>query len=317
MSGISKIEWTDATWSPVTGCTKESPGCKHCWAKHEVVTRWSHNPASIWFGREFEDVQCHEDKLDQPLHWRKPRRIFVCPRSDLFHEDVSDPFIDRVFAVMMLSPQHTYQVLTKRAKRMRDYLLAGGRAGGILYYARNSELGYWGGADRMPARSWPPKNVWLGVSTENRELYKTRVTYLAATAWPVRFVSFEPLLGDIGDLMLDGIFEGAYQWGIGGGESGPNARPSRLEWYRSLRDQHAAAGVAYFHKQNGEWIECETEVLSEPPGRVVYPLDGKSIELIDGRSYKTIEAHGTEFVRVGKRAAGRLLDGREHSEFPA
>ena len=318
MGDRSRIEWTDATWNPTTGCSKVSPGCKHCYAKREWA-RLSANPKSRYYGREFEDVRMHDDLLAKPLHWRRPRRIFVDSMSDLFHEDIDDRFLDRVFAVIAMAPQHTFQILTKRQKRMRNYVGAGGRGAAVFDFMRNSELGFWAGAEKLPPQSWPLPNVWLGISAEDQKTFDERWPHLRDTPAAKRIVSLEPLLGpiDVGEALIDcmGAPLGLLHQVIDGGESGPGARPSHLQWFRMLRDQCAAAGMPYLHKQNGEWIECETEVMTEPPWNAVYPID-ESIELKDGRAYKVIKEQGTEFCRVGKRDAGRLLDGREHSEFP-
>lgn len=195
MSTKSGILWTDATWSPVTGCTKVSAGCKNCYAEREVDARWSKNPKSVFYGRDFTDVRCHPETLEQPLHWKKPRKIFVCPRGDLFHENVPVEFIDRVFAVMALAPQHTFQVLTKRPERMLRYL-TDCRVGDRI----------WGAAleiakDRVCPESdpgWPIENVWLGVSVEDQAAADERIPLLLQTPAAVRWISAEPLLGSVG-----------------------------------------------------------------------------------------------------------------------
>lgn len=229
MASLSAIEWTDATWNPVTGCTKVSPGCKYCYA--ERLTKR--------FGRQrFTDVLLHPDRLELPLRWRAPRMIFVNSMSDLFHERVPLEFIDRVFDVIQRAPQHTFQVLTKRPDR-------------LLLWHRGAV------ADRA-ARLVPP-NAWLGVSVESKT-YAWRVDRLRAMDAAVRFVSAEPLLGPLADLDLRGI-----AWVITGGESGGapsralveltpggwKPKPEALHWVRELRDRCLAAGVAFFHKQWG------------------------------------------------------------------
>jgi protein gp37 len=217
MSNTSAIEWTDATWNPVTGCSKVSPGCAHCYAEGVADRFWAtqYPPIPITDGAEFEtvlgrvkianrpraftDVQCHEDRLDQPLRWKTPRRIFVNSMSDLFHEDVPDAFIDRVFAVMALAPQHTFQILTKRAERMRDYLSAATRHEAIV---AAMDMPSWLPAGRRFLRvpeNWPMPNVWLGVSVEN-PLFLKRLDDLMETPAAIRFVSLEPLLADVGDV---------------------------------------------------------------------------------------------------------------------
>lgn len=219
MGDRSQIEWTDATWNPTTGCTKVSQGCKHCYAE-----RIFHRP---YPGRKFTDVRTHPDRLRQPLSWQRPRRIFVNSMSDLFHEDVPDEFIMQVFFIMAAAGRHTFQVLTKRPRRMLDWFA-------------------WFEACK-PAydRNDPYSNVWLGVSVENQEAADERIPLLRQTPAAVRFLSCEPLLGgmDISPYLR------SVDWVIAGGESGPGARPADLAWFRSLRDQCAAAGVPFFMKQ--------------------------------------------------------------------
>ncbi|HEV2521058.1 MAG TPA: phage Gp37/Gp68 family protein [Candidatus Acidoferrales bacterium] len=270
MSGRTGIEWTDATWNTVTGCTKVSPGCAHCYA--ERITERFHGPGS------FEKVILHPEKLDEPLHWRKPRRVFVNSMSDLFHEDVPDEFIDRVFAAMALASQHTYQVLTKRPDRMLSYFgrslderlvrdaLVEGTAQNI-YAERNpleTDCSLW------LAVHLPLRNIWLGVSVENQRFADERIPLLLRTPAAVKFISAEPLLGPVcltdvkeqivpemkGDNhihinSLRCIVPSHIDWVIVGGESGPSARPMQLEWARSLRDQCKATRTAFFMKQLG------------------------------------------------------------------
>jgi protein gp37 len=219
MSDNSTIEWTDATWNPVTGCTKVSPGCDHCYAE-TFAERWR-GTKGHYFERGF-DVQLRPDKLAQPLRWKRPRRIFVNSMSDLFHDAVPDEYIARVFGIMDEAPQHTFQVLTKRHARMR------------------SLLSRW--------RVLP--NVWLGVSAENQQWADIRIPALLDTPAAVRFVSAEPLLGPI-QLRREWRHGPSIDWLIVGGESGPGARPTRPEWVRSLRDQCPDFGAAFHFKQWG------------------------------------------------------------------
>jgi len=195
----TKIQWTDATWSPVSGCSKVSAGCKHCYAERDWP-RLAKNPKSPYFGRDFTDVRCHPERLDQPLRWRKPRRIFVNSMSDLFHESVPDSFIDEVFAVMSrcgddTTPRfdafdaHQFQVLTKRPARMRRYMEDEIRGSAVC--ARR--LKYRGGS----LIEWPPPNVWLGVSVEDQATADERIPILLQTPAAVRFVSAEPLLNPV------------------------------------------------------------------------------------------------------------------------
>jgi protein gp37 len=218
MSDRSSIEWTDATWNPTTGCTKISPGCAHCYIEHTPPFRIN--------GRRFAEghipLQLHHDRLDQPLHWRKPRRIFVNSLSDLFHDDVPDEFLHDVYHTMEQARQHQFHVLTKRPRRMREYL----------------NCRYGGG--RIPSR-----HIWHGVTVENRR-WTCRIDELRQALTALRFLSLEPLLEDLGELDLRGI-----NWVMVGGESGPGARPCRVDWVRSIRGQCAAAGVTCFVKQLG------------------------------------------------------------------
>lgn len=214
MAGRSKIEWTESTWNPVTGCSKISPGCKHCYA--ERLARRLQAMRQPNYVQGFE-VALHERALAIPLSWKKPQMVFVNSMSDLFHERVPESFIQRVFDVMRNATKHTFQVLTKRAERLEQV------------------------GQRL---DWPP-NVWAGVSVETRN-YLFRLDHLRATSARVKFVSFEPLLEDLGALNLEGI-----NWVIVGGESGPGSRPMHEEWVASIRNQSLETGVAFFFKQWG------------------------------------------------------------------
>ena len=211
---VSKIEWTEASWNPVTGCSEVSSGCRHCYARtmaHRLKAMGQPN-----YRRGFE-VTLHEHMLDRPLGWRKPKVIFVNSMSDLFHEDVPMEFIQRVFDVMRRAHWHQFQVLTKRSARLAEL---------------SGDLGW-------------PSNVWMGVSVEN-DNYTDRIDHLRRTGAQVKFLSLEPLLGPVPNLDLEGI-----AWVIVGGESGPRARPMREEWVTDIRDQCQAADVAFFFKQWG------------------------------------------------------------------
>jgi len=236
MSEKSTIEWTDATWNPVRGCSKISPGCKHCYAE-TFAERFRGVP-----GHPYEqgfDVRMVPEKLDEPLRWRTPRRVFVNSMSDLFHASIPFEYIDRVFATMRLAERHTFQVLTKRADRMKEYVDSARRRSMV------------DGLEVVPGRpiTWERAhaNVWQGVSVEDRKYGLPRIAHLRETPAAVRFLSVEPLLEDLGALDLRGI-----HWVIVGGESGAGARPMKAEWVRSIREQCAAAGVAFFFKQRLE-----------------------------------------------------------------
>ena len=237
MSDKTKIEWTDATWNPVTGCTKVSEGCDHCYAE-TIAHRFAGTAA---YPNGF-DVTLRPERLDQPLRWQRPRRIFVNSMSDLFHKDVPDEYIARVFAVMALAPHHTFQVLTKRPGRMRSLLNSQ-----AFRQALDEELWGYGVAET----AWPLPNVWLGTSVENQKWADVRIPQLLATPAAVRFLSCEPLLGPV-DLFAWNIDRGArVDWVIVGGESGPHARPMHPDWARHLRDDCLTAGIAFHFKQWG------------------------------------------------------------------
>jgi protein gp37 len=315
MAQMSTISWTDATWNPVTGCTPVSAGCDNCYASRyakrgigDFVARHISDTYET-INRLFSEVRTHPERLEQPLHWRKPRRIFVCSMGDLFHEDVPFEFIARVFGYMHSARQHTFQVLTKRAKRMFDF---------VDWYSREWLAGF---SDAYP-REYP--HVWLGVTAENQATADERIPLLLQTPAAVRFVSVEPMLGAINIRrslgreyrrpgMTGSWFSAVPEsrevrlidWVICGGETGPGARPVHLDWVRSLRDQCQTARVPFHFKQWGEY--CAPSQMPEA-------------------TYRAWDCHhGTENCwdrdrsdqwRVGKRAAGRMLDGRFYDTFP-
>lgn len=212
----SSIEWTEMSWNPITGCNKISEGCKNCYA--EIMSRRLKAMGQKKYSNEFE-LTLHNSTLSEPLKWKKSHRIFVCSMSDLFHEKVPFEFIDKVFQTVKLTPQHEYQVLTKRAERMYDYF-------------QTSNV---------------PPNVWLGVTVENSKA-KVRIDYLRKLKASVLFLSCEPLLEDLGDLDLSNI-----DWVIVGGESGAKARPMEEKWVLSIKEQSNKQGVSFFFKQWGTW----------------------------------------------------------------
>jgi protein gp37 len=218
MADRSSIEWTDATWNPVTGCSKISPGCDNCYAQR--FSERFRNVQGHYFQTGF-DLKLRPEKLGQPFAWKKSRMIFVNSMSDLFHKSVPTEYISRVFDVMERASQHTYQVLTKRSSLLRNFVNA--------RYGSGSA----------------PANIWLGVSIESPEL-SVRLKHLQETNASVRFVSFEPLLASMGSLSLAGI-----DWAIVGGESGHNSRPIEARWVREIRDQCRKQDVAFFFKQWG------------------------------------------------------------------
>ena len=340
MSTTTGIEWTDSTWNPVTGCTEVSPGCDHCYAK-TFAERWRGTP-----GHHFEngfDVQLRPDKLELPLRWRKPRKVFVNSMSDLFHDHVPDIYIAGVFAVMARAPQHTFQLLTKRHGRMRSLVNEHDFAARVI------------GADDI---AWPLPNVHLGVSAENQQWADIRIPALLDTPAAVRFVSAEPLLGPI-DLRqslklwtpsedaawqsvippfkpgLGTIGDGpmvtarlnardVLHWVIVGGESGPGARPMHPDWARGLRDQCQAAGVAFLFKQWGEWatdfrggthlLQTTGQLITRESGTTTNPYGhGSGVQDLVDRGHPG----WVRVRRTGKHAAGRELDGRTWDEYPA
>lgn len=387
MSDNTKIEWADATVNAVNGCSVVSPGCTNCYAMRLAGTRMKHHPTRegltvdtkagpVWNG----EVRLHEAALLQPLRWKRPRQIFWNAHGDLFHPAVPDAWIDRVFAVCALTPQHTHMILTKRPARMRKYMtekhrnpqgwpeedydvqtcirlslggLLGGRktSGGfpdMKHFLKSGSADRYGAADKQIFDNWPLPNVWLGVSVEDQQRANERIPDLLATPAWVRFLSCEPLLGEI-DLLPwfdpsgaccggepeyrckncpsdapwrysipadDGkwLFDPTIDWVIAGGESGPSARPMHPDWARSLRDQCAAAGVPFHFKQWGEFVPCISD--DEGHGLRCHP-DGADCDAFFAETKALIvTAHDREFWRIGKKRAGRLLDGVEHNGMP-
>lgn len=358
MADHTNIEWTDATWQVVTGCDIVSPGCANCYAMKMAGTRLKNHPSRVgltkpsrsgpvWTG----EVRFNEQWLDQPLRWRKPRRIFVAAHGDLFHPGVPDDVLDKVFAVMALARHHTFQVLTKRPERMREYVhRLPSRQEGDPVWPQNplertahdifEDRGYDGDPAATRAfeavHDWPLPNVWLGVSVEDQKHAEDRIPHLLATPAAKRFASAEPLLGPVDLTRLDllNVFRviravddenyprncfdalrghsdippivgaepdwGHLDWVIVGGESQAGARPMHPDWARSLRDQCAAAGVAFHFKQWGEWVGVETE--------------RSGWTLWQNGMFEPGTGAGSK--RIGKKAAGRLLDGRTHDEVP-
>lgn len=305
----TKIEWTDRTWNPVTGCTKVSPGCDHCYAEG-IARRFAGTKA---FPQGF-DVTLRPERLDAPLRWRKPARVFVNSMSDLFHKDVPDEFIGSVWNTMALTPQHTYQILTKRPARARALLTRWAEAGWMW---RRDDLMWCG------PLTGPLPNVWIGTSVEDQKRADLRIPALLQTPAAVRFLSCEPLLGPV-DLQqavnkLDWLDAanwkpGGIDWVIVGGESGPGARPMHPQWARDLRDQCVASEVPFFFKQHGEWLGTDKR---DP--RYTGPVKGGWVKY-DGTGWAAFTLPVPEapawVLRLGKNAAGRELDGRIWDEFP-
>ena len=258
MANSSGIEWTEATWNPVAGCSMVSPGCSNCYAmkmahrlegmgqeKYAGTTRNGERGA-VWTGK----INLDEAALTIPLGWKKPRRVFVNSMSDLFHEDIPEIFIDRVFATMAVAQQHDFQILTKRPERAAEYLAALGKSFARL--KSSCPVGWSMEFQGLPLVRWPLPNVWLGTSIENQDTANERLQTLLNTPAAVRWVSFEPLLGPIDIHQAAAGFLGLH-WAVIGGESGPGARGCNLGWIRSLRDQLRRANrfTGIFVKQLG------------------------------------------------------------------
>jgi protein gp37 len=341
VSDGSKIEWTQSSWNPVLGCDRVSPGCDLCYAISQARIREANPDLTVaaafagltdridgrldWTGR----VNLLPERLEQPLHWRKPRRVFVNSLADLFHKSVPDEFIAQVFAVMASAQRHAFQLLTKRHARMRSLLSSPAFQSAVS--AATAGLSRRGLPDFRVLDVWPLPNVWLGVSVEDRHWAGIRIPALLDTPAAVRWVSAEPLLGPLRlpfleeyDACTCGAGPGGYygmhergcgtepgpawgrlHWIVAGGESGPGARPMHPSWPRALRDQCQEAGVPFFFKQWGEWAPngLGYGVFSDPRDRLVG-------DAVDDRGFRVL------MRRTGKKAAGRLLDGRTWDEFP-
>jgi protein gp37 len=283
--GKTKIEWTEYSWNPVSGCTPISEGCQNCYAKrmaNRLRGRCGY-PADEPF-----KVTLHKDRLEEPLRWKKPRRVFVCSMGDLFHEDVSRWMRFEVMDIILQAKQHTFLILTKRPANMKEFF--------EWYYSK---------AGRTIETI---KNLWLGVTAENQQRADERIPILLQIPAAVRFVSVEPMLGPVDLSLSDGVdlsvsvgtglkpgksyLINSLDWVICGGETGPGARPMRLNWVRSLRDQCQTAGISFFFKA---WGEYGPNWLNDDNGKI----------------------EGSEWMdRMGKKAAGRLLDGRTWDEMP-
>lgn len=331
MSQNSNIEWTEATWNCLAGCSEVSPGCARCYAavmahrlaamgqaKYQGTTKKLPNGKVAWTGK----MNLDEEALLIPLKRKKPTTWFVNSMSDLFHEDVPDEFIDKVFAVMGQAGNHTFQVLTKRAERMASYVNRLAKSITPLENAARSigrTFKFTHEGRDFPLLPWPIRNVWLGVSVENRQHGLPRIEHLLKTPAAVRFLSVEPLLEDVGVLPLSRrsemskpgtVYFDDIHWVIVGGESGHGARPMHPDWVRPIRDQCIAACVPFFFKQWGAFAPMDRN--SEVEG-VQVDLDGKWRRGRDG-----LPSPGHAYMeRVGKKAAGRLLDGRTWDEYPA
>jgi len=338
MSDGSKIEWTDASWPLTVGCDHVSPGCDNCYAAMLTSGRLKHLPEYAGLaehGKFNGTVRCLPERLDWPSKWRKPKRIFVCSMSDLFHELVPSEFIARVFAAMANYPQHTFQVLTKRHGRMKALLNENAFKLAVMRQASSAH-------PMWMSPMWPLPNVWLGVSAEDQHWAEIRVHALLQTPAAERWVSAEPLLGPIdlrnlkarngalidalcGDVKsTDGTIyaacPGSVTWVVAGGESGRGARPMHPDWARSLRDQCQDARVPFLFKQHGNWIGGWRADYDQGEGFHPVSDPGNRLGAWHWPGDNHPAAHqwpdGTAAMRVGKKAAGRELDGRTWDEYP-
>ena len=368
----TKIEWADAVWNPITGCTPISEACEHCYAKrmaNRLAGRYGY-PAYEPFR-----VMFHPERLKEPTIWRKPRRIFVCSMADLFHEDVAYEWISAVMLVASICSHHTFMILTKRPDRMKAYFdsnpfgyTQGAALAEFCKYLPTISPG--GRRDRINGdgtingngnNEWPLPNVIGMVTAENQQRADERIPDLLASPFAMRGVSIEPMLGpvNIERYLPEHDYRPTYDyyrtmfpkignkpipirrgidWVICGGETGPGARPMHPDWARSLRDQCQAAVVPFFFKQWGEWAAATVVDDSGFYGGRAFdnPAGGRQSAVIRERSTKAFQSGTTRLlepgdvtaggvmmldrnivaVRVGKKAAGRLIDGREWSEFP-
>lgn len=296
--GKTAIEWSEYSWNPVTGCTPVSDGCAHCYASRMAQRLRGR------FGYPQDDpfaVTLHPERLEEPLHWKKPRMVFVCSMGDLFHPRVPWEFICRVFDTMCRARQHNYQVLTKRPGRMAYFAK-------YIWDSCNDDGPQW------------PSNVWAGTSVEDQK-YAARLDVLARVTAPVPFVSLEPLLGPVdlrewlwpkaaGKKCFSSNWDTptVLSWVILGGETGPGARPMHLDWARSVRDQCDAAGVPFFFKSWGEYLPTE-----QAEGYPACHLDKVVTSQLAGDGRAGDVGH---WIKAGKKAAGALLDGVEERGMP-
>jgi protein gp37 len=349
------ISWTDSTWNPIRGCSRVSEGCRHCYAE-SVAHRFSGpglayeglvqlDAAGKSTGKWNGQIKFVEEHLLDPLRWKKPQMIFVNSMSDLFHENVTDEMRDKIFAVMALCPQHTFQVLTKRPERMLAYfsdLETSNRVGhamDMIYDAPaliRTKIDHPGWSFTRGGQEWEPlSNVHLGVSVDDQPTANLRIPLLLRTPAAVRFISAEPLLGSLNirpDLGTECVHGDSYSeddtnaticrrceetptldWVIVGGESVVGARPMHPDWARSLRDQCNAARVPFFFKQWGELAPGAQGANYASAKRMYTRIDIQGNPSNDPTSWAASDAL---FYRVGTKAAGCLLDGVEHHEFP-
>lgn len=296
MTNKTKIEWTDARWNPITGCTKVSQGCKNCYA--ETIAK------RFWKDRKFTDIRMHPERLQQPMKWKKTQMVFVNSMSDLFHEDVDFQFIIEVFHVMKKCPHIIFQILTKRADRLVEFM---------------NDCAYNPYGDPFE----PLPNVWIGVSVEDQKTADKRIPNLLKIPAAVHWISAEPLLDKIDlEKHLYPTRKGRMiKWVVVGGESGSKARPIHPDWVREIRNVCIDADVSFFFKQWGEWCpadgnieSCEITYLC---GELQNGMETAVPLGMDNESSKNHYWDNEVFaVKIGKKKAGRLLDGKEWNEYP-
>lgn len=326
MGDKTGIQWTDATWGPIRGCSRVSEGCRNCYAEtmaarfcdegqpyYQLAKRTASGPR--WTGK----IKFVTEHLSDPIRWQKPRRIFVNSMSDLFHEELTNEEIAAIFGVMAATPRHSFQVLTKRAKRMREWFEWVGEHGDVRALRRCGDAAEKAGAPvyvkdrkgRSPWNDngcvWPLPNVWLGVSVENQEAADERIPELLKTPAAVRFLSCEPLIGPV-TLPIVHVFGDnpappSIDWVIAGCESGPGARPCHVGWLRTLRDQCRGASVKFFLKQ---------ATAAQEGGHAVYP----SIQAARTPIVDVIKAGEGSKMKPGGVIGLPYLDGEQHAEFP-
>ena len=373
----TKIQWTEETWNPVAGCSVVSPGCTNCYAMRRQAPRLAANPATPQYHGTIQKTKAGavwtgkigiagDTTFLKPLHTRRPTMWFVNSMSDLFHENVTDEVIDRVFAIMALCPQHTFQILTKRSARMRDYMndeRAPFRIPRVILdmWADGSRrvrdvaaspdwpvktVGNIDDPDDVELTAWPLPNVWLGVSVEDQTRADERIPGLLATPAAIRFISAEPLLGPVDLTNLGGgcwseswdALKGKHwvagagsinssthkaprlDWVIVGGESGKGARPMHPDWARSIRDQCAAAAVPYFFKQWGEYLGGEASDHGDTVWFDAASSRRHSRYIQNKDAFNWFDPDkapdGPAWLKTGTKAAGRMLDDREHNAMP-
>ena len=299
---MSKIEWTNRTWNPVTGCDPASRGCENCYAMR-ITKRLQKIPLTAEKYKKGNEVVMHIDELFRPERWRKPSMVFVCSMSDLFHENVTDVFILEIFYVIKNNPQHTFQILTKRPQRAVEFL-------------------------RRTAITSLPANIWFGVSAEDQEQAEFRIPYLLKIPAHIRFISAEPLLGSID---LTSFLNPELHWIITGGETGPASRPMHPDWVRSLRDQCQQSNTPFFFKSWGEfkpnfqpfhslqhWVNKAQTWLACNEWRRDFDkcIDLTGKHLVHGADFQDAVYPVYPMWKTGKKASSNTLDGQTHTEFP-